>query len=71
MEEVVCHYPIMDTIFIHIFRSLLATQNINEQFDVKIPTEVVFGELCNMLELSIASYGNCWKFEDSDMFCYE
>ena len=61
----------MDTVFIHIFRSLLASQNINEEFDRKIQSEVVFVELSNVLELNIASYGNCWKFEDSDMFCYE
>lgn len=61
----------MDSIFIHIFRSLLASQNINEEFDVKIPSEVVFTQLCTLLDLNITSYGNCWKFEDSDMFCYE
>ena len=21
--------------------------------------------------MNITSYGNCWKFEDSDMFCFE
>lgn len=39
----------MDTVFIHILRSLLASQNINEEFDVKIPSEVVFGELASLL----------------------
>lgn len=24
-----------------------------------------------MMGLKITSYGNCWQFEDSDMFCYE
>lgn len=61
----------MDMVFIHILRSLLATLNINEEFDVKIPTEIVFEELSNILGLKVTSYGNCWKFEDSDMFCYE
>lgn len=42
VEKVISHYPIMDMVFIHILRSLLANLNVNEEFDVKIPTEIVF-----------------------------
>jgi hypothetical protein len=62
----------MDTVFIHIFRSILASQNINYPFDVKIPTETVIGELSGLLGLTVQAFGvNCWKFDDSDIFCYE
>jgi hypothetical protein len=44
VEEIVNQYPIIDLVFIHIFRSLLAARDINEPFEVKIQTETVFGE---------------------------
>jgi hypothetical protein len=40
-------------VFIHIFRSILASQDINYSFDVKIPTETVIGELSGLLGLSV------------------
>lgn len=61
----------MDIVFIHIIRSLLVYVGIDEDFDTKINTDTVFGELCNMLEMGLAKYGDCWKFEDSDMFCLD
>lgn len=62
----------MDTVFIHIFRSILANQDINFPFGTKIPTETVIGELSGLLGLVVQAFGNnCWKFDDSDMFCYE
>lgn len=56
----------------HIFRSILASQDINFPFGAKIPTETVIGELSGLLGLAVQAFGNnCWKFDDSDMFCYE
>lgn len=72
VERVVNSYPIMDTVFIHILRSILASQGINVPFEAKIPTSTVFGELASLLGMTLTEHGgNCWKFEDSDMFCYE
>ena len=71
MEDLINRYPIIDIVCIHIFRSILAAKGINEPFEAKIPTESVFGEFAEPLGLNVTSYGNCWKFEDSDMFCYE
>ena len=71
VEQIVNKYPIIDLVFIHIFRSLLAARGINEPFEMSIQTELVFGEFAEPLGLNITSYGNCWKFEDSDMFCFE
>lgn len=71
VEEIINRYPIIDLVFIHIFRSLLAARNVNEPFELRIETEIVFGEFAEPLGLNVTSYGNCWKFEDSDMFCFE
>lgn len=71
VEQIVNKYPIIDLVFVHIFRSLLAQREINEPFELRIQTELVFGEFAEPLGLNITSYGNCWKFEDSDMFCFE
>lgn len=63
----------MDTVFIHILRSILASQDISYPFEVKIPTSVAFSELGNLLAFNSIELegGGCWKFEDADMFCYE
>lgn len=62
----------MDTVLVHILRSILASQDINFPFNSKIPTETVIGELSGLLGLVVQAFGNnCWKFDDSDMFCYE
>lgn len=72
IEQIINSYPIMDTVFVHIFRSILATQGINYAFNEKIPTDVVFSELSALLGLGVESFNaSCWKFADSDMFCYE
>ena len=71
VERLVNTYPIIDQIMIHILRSILLNQGINEEFSAFIPTDTVFGELSAIIGLNVASYGNCWKFEDSDMFCLE
>lgn len=71
VEQMINTYPIIDQVMIHILRSILLNQGINEEFASYIPTETVFGEFSSIIGLSITSYGNCWKFEDSDMFCYE
>ena len=52
-------------------RSILASRGIEESFETRIPTETVFGVLGKELGLDIVGYGNCWKFEDADMVCYE
>lgn len=65
------NYPIMDIVFIHVFRSLMCTVGIDEDFDIKIDTEAVFGSLCSILGMSLGNYNSCWKFEDSDMFCLD
>lgn len=59
----------MDIVFIHIFRSLLASVGIDEDFDIKIQTDIVFTELADILKMGLVQYDSCWKFEDSDMFC--
>jgi hypothetical protein len=72
IERAINSYPIIDTVFIHILRSILASQGINLTFESKIPTATVFGELASLLGFTVTEHGgNCWKFEDSDMFCYE
>lgn len=61
----------MDIVFVHICRSLLASQGVDYNFQAKIPTNVVFSELSSLLGFNVVSFnGNCWKFEESDMFCY-
>jgi hypothetical protein len=70
VESFLNNYPIMDTVFI--YRSILASQGHDFPFQTKIPTPVVFSEIGALLGLAIESYNfNCWKFADSDMFCYE
>ena len=71
MEQALCEFPIMDDVMIHIIRSLLVSFNIRAAFDEKIPSDLLFKEMSSLLQLSLTSYGNCWKFEESDMFCYE
>lgn len=72
VEALLNTYPIMDSVFVHIYRSILASQGIDYSYQTKIPTAVVFGEIGHLLGLNIESYNsNCWKFADSDMFCYE
>lgn len=36
--DLIQRYPIMDQVFIHILRSMLAAKGIEESFDTKIPT---------------------------------
>ena len=71
IEELIHQFPIMDQVFIHILRTILITRGVQEKFDARIPTETVFNALGAELGLDIVSYGNCWKFEDGDMICYE
>ena len=35
-------FPILDKVFIHLFRSILAAKGINEEYEKKISTEIVF-----------------------------
>lgn len=58
------NYPIMDTVLIHILRSILASQNIAYSFEAKIPTSIAFSELSSLLSFNINELegGGCWKF---------
>lgn len=72
MERVINSYPIIDTVFIHIIRSILASQGVSVPFESKIPTPHLFQALTGLIGMNLTQHsGNCWKFEDSDMFCYE
>jgi|JI6StandDraft_1071083.scaffolds.fasta_scaffold02596_5 hypothetical protein len=72
VEALLNSYPVMDSVFIHICRSILASQGHEYSYQAKIPTAVVFSEIGHLLGLTIESYNsNCWKFSDSDMFCFE
>lgn len=72
IENILNNYPIMDTVFVHIIRSILASQGEDYAFQSKIPTGTFFTEMSNLTSISVESFNNnCWKFVDSDMFCYE
>lgn len=62
----------MDTVFVHIIRSIMVSQGDDHAFESKIPTSTLFSEMSNLTSITIESFNNnCWKFVDSDMFCYE
>lgn len=60
-ETMVNRYPLLDAIFIQVFKSMLTN-----------PTsmESIFGELADEFGLCVTLIGDCFKFEDSDIFCY-
>jgi hypothetical protein len=68
-EHAVNSFPIIDMVMIHLLRSVLANEGHNEEFSSRIDTNIVFGELSSLLGLSLTTYGSCWKFDDSDIFC--
>lgn len=72
VEALLNSYPIMDSVFTHICRSVLDSQGHDFPYQAKVPTKIVFSEIGALLGLNIEEYNsNCWKFADSDMFCFE
>jgi len=70
-EHAVNCFPIIDEVLIYVIRSVLANEGHNQDFHSGIDSNLAFSELSVLLGLSITPYGNCWKFDDSDIFCLE
>lgn len=68
-EHAVNSFPVIDEVMVHILRSILANEGHNQEFHARIDTNLAFSELSALLGLGLTPYGNCWKFDDSDIFC--
>ena len=64
-------YPIMDYIFVCLFRSELVRNRVCRDFDDYVPRDQLLGYLCGSYGVNVEINGECTIYTDSDTFVYE
>lgn len=70
IKEALNFYPIMDTVFVYLFRSLLILTGKTDSIDSYIPRMEIFESLCSFLNVEISIHDLCLKFSETDIFVY-
>lgn len=65
------HFPIMDYIFVCLFRSELLQKGVCQSFDDYVEREKLLGYLCQEYGVNVEVNGECTIYTDSDTFIYE
>lgn len=60
-EAAVNRYPIMDAVLVQSLRRMVKGET---------AVEAIFRALAEEFGLTVTLFGDCFKFEDSDIFCY-
>ena len=63
-------FPIMDFIFVCLFRSELLQKGVCQGFDDYVEREQLLGYLCQSYGVNIEINGECTIYNDSDTFIY-
>jgi hypothetical protein len=71
IEACLNSYPIMDTVFIYFFRSILILTNATEGLNSYIDKMTLFNILINHFNVEINVHENCIRFPQTDIFVYE
>lgn len=71
VEQAITRYPIMDTVMIYFFRSILILTGRTDSLDSYIDREELLQYLCNYFEVEITFHDRCIKFVETDIFVYE
>jgi hypothetical protein len=64
-------YPIIDTVFIYFFRSILILTNTADSLDSYIDRTTLFNILTDHFNVQMDVHDNCIRFPQSDIFAYE
>lgn len=64
-------YPIIDTVFIYFFRSILILTNTTDSIDSYIDRMTLFSMLTDHFNVQMEIHDNCIRFPQSDIFVYE
>lgn len=71
VEAAITRYPIMDTVMIYFFRSILILTGRTDALDSYIDREDLLQYLCNYFGVEITFHDRCIKFVETDIFVYE
>jgi hypothetical protein len=63
-------YPIIDTVFIYFFRSILILTNTTDSLDSYIDRTTLFNILTDHFNVQMDVHDNCIRFPQSDIFVY-
>lgn len=64
-------YPIMDSILVHFFRSLMILSNVTDSLDCYLQRDLVLDFLCKTFEVEAEIHGECIRYIETDIFIYE
>ena len=64
-------YPIMDTILVHFFRSLMILSRVTDSLDSYLERDLVLDFLCKTFEVEAEIHGECIRYIETDIFIYE
>ena len=69
-QSIICKYPILDSIFLNVFKTFLLDFKVLNNFDSQISSGTAIQELANIFDLGLTKIGKCYRFDEADMFCY-
>lgn len=69
--EAINSYPIMDSIMVHFFRTLMILMDKTESLDNFITRDDLLAFLCPFFGIDVEIHDNCIKYVDTDVFVYD
>lgn len=71
IEESLGQYPIMDTVFVYFFRTLMILIGRTDVLDSWMDRDELFEFLAGYFSVEISVHNRCLKFVETDIFVYE
>lgn len=71
VDEGLTRFPIVDTVFSYLMRTLLILNNKAQSFDEFIGRSETFAYLSSIFDIQMELFENCIKFLEADIFAYE
>lgn len=71
IETCLNHYPIIDTVFIYFFRSILILTGATDSLYSYIDRMTLFNSLVEHFNVEVEVHDNCIRFTQTDIFVYE
>ena len=69
-EDIIVKYPILDNIFLNVFKTFLSDFQVLKNFEAQLPTKTIIEELAKIFDLGITKINQCYRFDEADVFCY-